>query len=226
MSGTTAASPDAQAEAYRHFQSAVVPGADGLYRQVRAILDDVLPDRASIILAGAGGGREVETLGNSSRGYRLIAVDPSAEMLAIAQARADAIGIADRVRFVEGLVEDLPTDPCDAATSLFVMHFVPADGKPRYLEAIRRRLRPRAPYLHVDVCFDRDGYRRLAPVYARHAELGGLAADAAAAVAARVGDMPVVAEAAMIDLFGQAGFRPVAPFFRGLWYAGWWLEAA
>jgi hypothetical protein len=73
--------------------------------------------------------------------------------------------------------------------------------------------------------FDRDGYRRLAPVYARHAELGGLAADAAA-VAARVGDMPVVAEAAMMDLFGQAGFRPVAPFFRGLWYAGWWIEAA
>ena len=56
--------------------------------------------------------------------------------------------------------------------------------------------------------------------------LGGPAPDAAAGVAARVGTMPVIPEPAMLRLLAASGFRPVAPFFRGLWYAGWWLEAA
>lgn len=216
-------------DAFRPFQTAVVPGVDGLHRAMRSILDTVLGEGATILVVGAGGGRELQTLGASPAGYKLVGVDPSADMLEVARAYVSADQLDHRTTLVEGRVERLPQDALfDAATALFVMHFLPDDGaKLNFLASIRKRLKPGAPYVHVDVCFE-DGamFERLEPVYARHAVLGGLAPDAAADVAARVGTLPIVSEAVIRERLGQAGFRLVAPFFRGLWYAGWWAEAA
>jgi hypothetical protein len=35
----------------------------------------------------------------------------------------------------------------------------------------------------------------------------------------------VIPESRTLTLFEEAGFRPVAPIFCGLWYAAWWAEA-
>lgn len=216
-------------DAFRPFQTAVVPGVDGLHRAMRSILDTELSEEATILVVGAGGGRELQTLGASPASYRLVGVDPSPEMLGIARAYVAADKLDHRTTLVEGVVDSLPEDELfDAATALFVMHFLPDDGaKLSFLASIRKRLKPGAPYVHVDVCFD-DGtmFERLEPVYARHAVLGGLTPDAAADVAARVGAMPIVPETVIRERLRQSGFRLVAPFFRGLWYAGWWAEAA
>ncbi len=220
-------SPHFPEDALRQFQRAVVPGADGLYRMVQAIFDSVLPDHASVLIAGAGGGREIETLGASPSRYRMVGVDPSDEAMAAARATAEACGALARTSLVKGFVHDLPDDAHDAATSLFVMHFVPDDGaKGRYLHAIRDRLRQGGAYVHVDVTFaSREAFSRMAPVYALHARLGGLEPDAAARLAERIGAMPVISEEATLALMALCGFRVVAPFYRGLWYTGWWLEA-
>jgi tRNA (cmo5U34)-methyltransferase len=53
-----------------------MPGVDGLDRLVRASLG-FLGDQAQILIVGAGGGREIETLAPSPRCYRFTAVDPS-----------------------------------------------------------------------------------------------------------------------------------------------------
>jgi hypothetical protein len=37
--------------------------------------------------------------------------------------------------------------------------------------------------------------------------------------------MPIISEAETRELLAQSGFRVVAPFYRGLWYSGWWAEA-
>lgn len=218
--------PTQPREDYRRFQRIVVPGVDSLNRTMRAILDSALPDGASILIVGAGGGREIEALGTSPRSYRMLGVDPADDMLAMARAQADAMNVSKRVQLVCGMVDDLSDRPHDAATSMFVMHFVPVGEKAPHLRQIRNRLRPGAPYLHVDVCYNGpEDYERLAPVYARHAEMGGLPPEQAADLAVRVGTMPVTSEAATLDYMTRSGFRLVSPFFRGLWYAGWWLEA-
>jgi tRNA (cmo5U34)-methyltransferase len=164
----------------------------------------------------------------SQRRFELTGVDPSAQLLEAARLYVDSGNLNNRTSLIEGVVDDLPlTTQFDAATALFVMHFLPDDGgKAAFLRSIRKRLRTGAPYLHVDVCFDdQTMFERLAPVYARHAVLGELAPEAAANVAARVGDLPVISEAALLKRLSEAGFEIVAPFFRGLWYAGWWLKA-
>jgi tRNA (cmo5U34)-methyltransferase len=152
-----------------------------LHRMVRSILDTMLSDGAEVLVCGAGGGRELVTLGESERSYRLVGIDTCADMIGLARHALAGTSAEGRTNFIQAAPEDLPRQIYDAATSLFVMHFLPDDGaKTTYLAAIRQRLRPGAPYLHVDACYPGD----------------------------------------------EAGFRIVSPFYRGLWYTGFWTEAA
>ncbi|MGL5839860.1 MAG: class I SAM-dependent methyltransferase [Sphingorhabdus sp.] len=218
---------------YRRVQ-AVMPGVDALYRSIRAICDARLVQGAQVMIVGAGGGREIEALATSPKGYWLTGVDPSADMLAIAQDYVVAAGAEDRVRLVQGHTTDLPDNAgFDAATSILVMHFLPDDGaKKNYLHEIRQRLTPGASYLHVDVSFgSRAEFEALAAAMREHAALVGLEeiADAPSTAIAKMAfeqqPSSIVSEARTIQLFAECGFRLITPFYRGLWYAGWWCEA-
>lgn len=139
-----------------------------------------------------------------------------------------------RIDLIYGLTADLPEAAnFDAATSVLVMHFLTDDGsKEAYLAEIRKRLKPGATYLHVDVTFgDRAEFDALASAMREHAGLVGFAEIAHApstAIAKMVFYQPtssIISEARARELFASTGFRVVAPFYRGFWYAGWWLEA-
>jgi tRNA (cmo5U34)-methyltransferase len=218
---------------YRRFQN-VVPGIESLYRAVQAIMDATLTDGAHILIAGAGAGREIEALGASPKGYRLTGFDPSADMLALARIYADAPHLNGRVQLIKGLIDDIDTKATfDSATSILVMHFLPDDGaKERYLKAIRQRLKPGAPYVHVDVSFnDRETFDRMAPAIREHALLAGLPQAVAEGPAAHIGRMAfsgsvssIVSEERTRALLSSQGFGSVTPFFRGFWYAGWWAR--
>lgn len=211
---------------YRDWQR-VVPGLAGLYDGMRAILEAELPDAAHVLIVGAGGGREIERLADSASGFRMTGVDPSPAMLALAE---QFVG-SSQMTLVRGVVEDLPSNAgFDAATSLFVMHFLAGlEAKRRYLRSIRARLRSNATYLHADVTLDdARAFERLAPAFRAHAGLMGFDADFAAqatGMLAQMTDGRAISEAATLALLTECGFRPVSPFFRGLWYAGWWAEA-
>ena len=227
-------SPPMAVSEYRRSQG-VIPGVDALYRIMRAIFDVSLPKDAEILIVGADGGREIEAFGASPKSYNLTGVDPSADMLAIAQSFIDNGGFSDRARLIQGVVEDIsPATRFDAATSALVMHFLRNDGtKAAYLSEIRGRLKRGAPYLHVDVSFaDRAEFDRLAPVMTEHARLFGFSDDIAPKPAEMVGQLALgdespqlISEAQTITLLKDAGFRLVAPFFRGIWFTGWWAEA-
>lgn len=211
---------------YRAMQ-ARMPGGDALYATMCAIFEAGLPAGASILVSGAGGGHEIEDLGKSPSAFRLLGVDPSADMLAIAKPYADAVQPPGRATLIHGVAADLPADVLyDAATSVMIMHFLPDDGsKAAYLRAIRARLRIGAPYIHTDVTFDDPQSRaRLLPVISRFAAIAGLP-DFGAQLAGSQGVFPI-SEARTRALFDEYGFRVVAPIYRGLWFAGWWAEAA
>lgn len=221
------------ANEYRRVQH-VMPGVDALYRCIRAICDAELEQDAEILIVGAGGGREIEALAASPRHYRLTGIDPSNAMLDIAREYVASAKASERVELVQGLTANLlETASFDAATSILVMHFLPDDGsKQTYLCDIRKRLRVGATYLHVDVTFgDRAEFEALASAMRKHAALVGLAeiADAPPTAIARMAfgqpTSGIVSETRARELFASAGFRVVAPFYRGFWYAGWWLEA-
>ncbi len=103
----------------------VIPGVETLYAVLRSVLDANCAPGARVLVIGAGGGREVEALLPSPRRYRLLGIDPSADMLAIAKGFVtdDA-----RVELRQAMLEDVPERDFDAATCCLVMHFLPDDG--------------------------------------------------------------------------------------------------
>lgn len=95
-----------------------------------------------LLVVGAGGGAEIERFLPENPAWRITGVDPSREMLDRAAAKAERVGVADRVTLICGSMDDVPNDRrFDAATCLFVLHFLPDDAKVHLLRSIRQRQR-------------------------------------------------------------------------------------
>ena len=90
-----------------------VPGYHSLHRMVAILLAEQLPEKASVLVLGAGGGLEIKALAEAQSDWSFEGVDPAAGMLELA---ADTVSdYQDRVRFHLGYIEDAPKGPFDAA---------------------------------------------------------------------------------------------------------------
>lgn len=139
---------------------------DRQFERIRAIKDTIhlllavqlrrLPERARILIAGAGTGAEARHLAAIHPGWRFTLADPSEAMLGVARRHAEAEGFVDRCEFHPGYVSSLPVEAHDAATSLLVSQFL-TDGAARqaFFEDIAARLRPGAVLFDADLAADR-----------------------------------------------------------------------
>jgi tRNA (cmo5U34)-methyltransferase len=121
-------------------------GYDLTFTLVGCFLRALRKPNLELLVVGAGGGAEIERFLPENPDWRLTGVDPSRDMLAVAQAKVERLGLGDRVTLIQGTVETLPTEArFDAATCLFVLHFLPDEEKLALLRGIAARLRPDAP---------------------------------------------------------------------------------
>lgn len=205
-----------------------IPGIDGLYAATRAILAASIPEGGTVLVVGAGGGRELELLHDLGPEVSLLAIDVSAETLERTRAFMDASGHGARISYVTGPVEAAPNAPlCVGATSLLVMHSLSDDGtKLRFLQSIRSRLVPGAPFVLADVSLDDPAeFERTVPAFLEHARRAGVPAHHADVDPRVIPDMPIVGDRRTRELLAQAAFGEITPFFRGFWYAAWWARA-
>jgi tRNA (cmo5U34)-methyltransferase len=88
--------------------------------------------------------------------WQFTAVDPAIPMLDICRQRAEETGIASRCTFHAGYVDSLPeSDLFDAATALFVSHFIMEPEQRRnFFHQIARRLHPQGYLINADVVYD------------------------------------------------------------------------
>lgn len=204
-----------------------VPGYQVMQRMAAQFIHERVGDAARLLVLGAGGGLELEAFAGLHPGWRFTGVDPAAEMLKAARERVDAAGAGDRVELIEGLIDDAPDGPFDAATCLLTLHFVPDDGgKLETLKLIRKRLKPGAPFVLVDLCIgEADGDLRR-DRYATFALNSGADPDDVAQTKARLVDvLHTVSAERDADLLGQAGFRDIDLFYAGLSWRGWSARA-
>ena len=85
----------------------MAPLRDALHLLAGRLLLQDLAETVEILCVGAGTGKEVLHLASLAPGWRLTALDPSADMLAVCKREVEAAGIADRVRLFEGYVDEL-----------------------------------------------------------------------------------------------------------------------
>ncbi len=184
-----------------------------------------------LLVVGAGGGAEIERLLPHNPGWRLTGVDPSQGMLAQAQATAERLGVAERVNLMRGSVEDLPpTARFDAATCLFVLHFLPDEAKLALLKGTFRRLKPGAPLLVASGArIEADEALRddFLGAWQQHGELMGMPPEQMAAIIGQLMARQAGAtrEDGYVRLLHEAGFRHVASLLQvmsggmGAWIA-------
>jgi tRNA (cmo5U34)-methyltransferase len=220
---------DDPARGYDARMGRAMPGYDTLHALVPPLVAQLTGGVGRVLVVGAGTGRECLALAAESPGLTMVGIDPAPAMLAVARQRLAAAGLgADRVRLVEGVVEDLPADGFDAATVVLVLHFLPDDGaKAALLSAIGCRLRPGAFLVLADLAALSPPEWRdtLYAVWAECQRKAGFGPDEIARGFRHVERaMHPIDAARLSDLLAQAGFAPPRPVFSALALAGWVAE--
>ncbi|MGY3904172.1 class I SAM-dependent methyltransferase [Aeromonas lusitana] len=197
----------------------LVPGYELLHQLSAAQLMTRLGDEARVLLVGVGTGSELLLLGRLCPGWRFVAQDISADMLAQARQRADEAGMGDRISWLLG---ELPTASlhCDAALCLLVLHFLDETTKSALLTHISRQLEAGSPLLLADLMTAADPVERT--VMGQQARLGGLPVVASDRMVQRLADDFIpLDEGQLQELLQEAGFSAGQRYFQALGFHGW-----
>jgi tRNA (cmo5U34)-methyltransferase len=201
-----------------------IPGYDALLSMVTALFQANLTDMAHILVVGAGGGNEISTLGQADLTWQFTGVDPSQKMLAVAQSKVELLNLGDRVTLHKGLVQEIPMQQFNAATSLLVMHFLPDDGtKLDYLQAIASRLQSGSPFLLVDFQGDRqsESFKRLVEGWQQRAKMAGMEPQRLTELVDSVWQhIQFIPEERTIELLAQAKFKNITRFYTAFAFTG------
>lgn len=213
--------PDAVAR-YAEGPVRLVPGFDGLQRMTTLLLRERVPVTGKVLVLGAGGGLELKRFADAEPDWRFVGVDPSAEMLKLAEATLGPLNA--RTQLHEGYIDTAPLGPFDGATCLLTLHFIPAEQRLQTLKALWLRLLPGAPLVVAHNSFPQagDDKARWLKRYAAFAVDSGVpAADAERAIAAISEKLPVLSPEADQALMTEAGFEGVELFYAGFSFRGW-----
>jgi tRNA (cmo5U34)-methyltransferase len=186
------------------------------------LLAEVVPEDGHVLVLGAGGGLELKAFAVMQPEWNFVAVDPSAEMLKLANATLGSL--ASRVEFHEGYIDTASKGPFDGATCLLTLHFLTAEERLRTLTELRRRLRPGAPLVTAHHSFPQaEGAKaRWLGRYAAFAISSGVpepnAKNAIDAISSR---LPLLTPEEDAALLREAGFDAIELFYAGFTFKGW-----
>jgi tRNA (cmo5U34)-methyltransferase len=212
------------AAAYAEGPPRLVPGFADMQRMALLLLREGAPPDAHILVVGAGGGLELKRFAEAQVRWRFTGVDPAAAMLQLAAA---ALGpLMDRIALLEGTIDAAPDGPFDGATALLTLHFVERQERLGTLRAIRRRLKPGAPFIAVHHSVPSDDREGWLARYAAFAASSGVAPEKAKAAAAAIAEkLPLLSPEEDEALLREAGFASVALFYAAFTFRGWIARA-
>ena len=201
----------------------MVPAYRDVHRMASVLMAESAPSDARVLVLGAGGGLETKAFAETHPGWTFDAVDPAAAMLELA---TKTLGpLASRVRMHNGYIDDAPTGPFAAATSLLTLHFLEPDQRVHTAAEVRRRLAPGAPFvvMHLSIPARDEAERELwMRRHAAYLVCSGIEADAAEqARTAIASQVPVLTPEQDRAILEDAGFSEVTEFFSAFTFRGW-----
>ena len=200
----------------------IVPGFADLQRMAMLLLAERAPQDARVLVVGAGGGLELKVFAEKQRDWHFDGVDPSAEMLQLAEGTLGPL--ISRVHLHHGYIDVAPDGPFDAAACLLTLHFVPLEERARTLREIHRRLKPGAPLAvaHLSIPQSEEERSLWLSRYVSFAVSSGVdpdkAANARTAIAAQ---LPILAPEQDEAILRDSGFTNVSLFYVGFTFRGW-----
>lgn len=183
---------------------------------------------AAVLVAGCGSGAELLAARQLRPDWRLTAVDPAPDMLALARRKlaAEAGGAEPTIQWLEGTVEDLAVEPLfDGALAILVLQGLPDDGsKLRFLSSLARGLRAGAQVVLVDqMSPERTGLEEQL-IAARRLFQGLSGLEEGDQEDQPLGPVHPISLARLAGLLEVAGFSDPVPVFRALDYEGFVLQ--
>lgn len=136
---------------YEERIKAVIPGVEDMYEMAYSFLKLKMPQKARLLVAGVGPGKELLHFGSRNSDWEIDGVDPLPDMIREAEKKLLKYDLKANLR--TGYVDDLPPKPVyDGASAIFVIHWLPNDNKKMaFLNSISARLKPGAVFIHVTV---------------------------------------------------------------------------
>lgn len=126
----------------------LVPGYELLHGLVASQLQVLLPAEGTILIVGAGTGKEVMALAALNPKWQFVVQDISADMLKIADQNFTNLGLSERVTIHCGSLDSLAIQ-ADATLCLLVLHFLKDDGEKRSLLKAMAKLTQRGAKLFL-----------------------------------------------------------------------------
>jgi tRNA (cmo5U34)-methyltransferase len=199
-----------------------VPGLHALQQMALLLLAEHVPSDGHVLVLGAGGGLELKAFAERQPGWRFLGIDPSAEMLKLAE---QTLGpLASRVELLEGYIDDAPNTRFDGATCLLTLHFLSTEQRLDALKGLRQRLKPGAPLVVAHHSFPQSEPEktRWLSRYAAFAVLSGIPeANAKTAIGAIGSRLPLLSPEQEAALLHEAGFPSVELFYAAFTFKGW-----
>jgi len=221
MNQVAAAFSDPEAiSGYTEGPPRLVPGYAAMQRMTSIMLAEHVGTSGKVLVLGAGGGLELKVLAESHPTWDFLGVDPSSEMLKLAER---VLGpLASQVSLKCGTIDDAPPGPFDGATCLLTMHFLPVEERLRTAAEIRRRLSPGAPFVVAHFSIPEERRALWLARFAAFAVDSGMEPDKAANVRNGVGErLPILTPEQDKAILRDAGFKDVSLFYAGFTFRGW-----
>jgi tRNA (cmo5U34)-methyltransferase len=196
-----------------------VPGFAGLLRMATLLLAERAPDDARVLVLGAGGGLELKAFAETHEGWRFDGVDPSAEMLKLANATLGPL--ASRARLHDGYIDVAPKGPFDAATCILTFHFIRLEERARTLAEVRRRLKPGAPFVLAHLSFPQAEPERELWLSRYFTFIGVEPTKWDESRAAMNAHLTILDPAQDEAMLRDAGFSGVTQVYQGFAFRGW-----
>ncbi len=229
--------PPMPLNAYEQTVKGVNIGYDLTFQLTECFLSALDKPDLHILVIGAGGGAEIKRFLPHHPGWKITGIDPSRQMLAQAQARVAEFNLGDRVTLVEGTVDQLVTETrFDAATCLYVLHFLPDAAKLELLRTIRDRLQAGAPLYLISAVrgasMEMDGTNPtmradFLGAWQHYGESMGMPAEQMAGIVTQLAEQmsqPQTSTAERVqELMHEAGFTHVVPFCSMLGAVYGWI---
>ena len=182
---------------------------------------------SEVLVTGSGTGMEIINLCQRNPQWKLTGIEPSADMMEVAENQITARGFTERVQLYRGYLDSTPeTQVYDAATLLLVMHFIPDDGsKLLLLQNIAKRLRSGATFVLADLHGDRESthFQQLLSAwkYFYFKRLGNPSVEDEDNFKKAINSIYFVSETRIFSLLETAGFSEITRFYNAFLFGGW-----
>ncbi|CAM4441701.1 tRNA (cmo5U34)-methyltransferase [Paenibacillus endophyticus] len=209
-----------------------IPSYDALFTMIQSYYRAQLGEKeATVLIVGAGGGNEITAWGPTNPKWLFTGVDPSEDMLKIAEHKAVQLNLMSRVTLIHGPIDRLPPadSKFDAASCILVLHFIDdVQEKLKLLGTIKNNLKQGAPFVLVSACGDRDStelHHQLNVWKSFWLDGGRDWSQVDEMVKKILSTLSFLPEQQIEQLLAEAGFNTITRFYTTGIFSGWICHA-